>query len=84
MTNNIKIKELKAKFNAFGVVTDRDMFEKLGITNDEDKRMIFAWINYQSAFAYRDGFNDGQDRLRERLIKVKNKINKIFEKNRLI
>jgi len=53
-------KELIDKYN---IKTDRDLIKQLGIT-EEDKGKLFAWIRYQCAFSYREGFDNGQDELR--------------------
>jgi len=53
-------KELIAKYN---IKTDRDLIKQLGLT-EEDKGKLFAWIRYQCAFSYREGFDNGQDELR--------------------
>lgn len=74
-----KIAELKQVFNSFGVSTDKDMYIELGITKDDDKRMIQAWVNYQSAFEYRDGYVQGQNDLNAKLIKIKNKLKKLIK-----
>jgi len=48
-------------------VTDEELIqlinEQLGIT-EEDKGKLFAWIRYQCAFSYREGFDNGQDELK--------------------
>jgi hypothetical protein len=53
-------KELIDKYN---IKTDRDLIKQLGIT-EEDKGKLFAWIRYQCAFSYREGFDNGQDELK--------------------
>lgn len=83
LNENIKIikKELVDKYN---ISTDRDLFTQLGITSDEDKCKIFAWINYQSSFSIRDGYEhgflDGEETGSEETTKkIKKDINRIFE-----
>ena len=69
--NASKIQEAKNRLvDEFGIETDRDLFAQLGITDNDDKRKIFAWITYQNAFSYREGFDDGQDSLRDSLQKL--------------
>jgi hypothetical protein len=53
-------KELLQNYN---IKTDRDLIKQLGI-KEEDKAKLFAWIRYQCAFSYREGFDNGQDELR--------------------
>ena len=53
-------KELIDKYN---IKTDIDLIKQLGLT-EEDKGKLFAWIRYQCAFSYREGFDNGQDELR--------------------
>jgi hypothetical protein len=38
-----------------------------GYEKDEDKSKLFAWIRYQCAYSYREGFDNGQDELKEQL-----------------
>lgn len=69
--NTSKIQEAKNRLvDEFGIETDRDLFAQLGITDNDDKRKIFAWITYQNAFSYREGFDDGQHSLRDSLQKL--------------
>jgi len=56
-------KELKEKYN---IETDRDLIKQLGI-EEEDKSKLFAWIRYQCAFSYQEGFDNGQDSLKYKL-----------------
>jgi len=53
-------KELIDKYN---IKTDRDLIKQLGIV-EEDKEKLFAWIRYQCAFSYQEGFDNGQDELK--------------------
>lgn len=67
MEHENKIQELKQElFNKYGIVTDRDLIRQLGI-KDEDKDKLFAWIRYQCAYEYRDGWNNGREDLKEQL-----------------
>lgn len=59
-------KELKDKYN---IETDRDLIKQLGI-DEEDKSKLFAWIRYQCAYSYQDGFNNGQDSLKYKLCEL--------------
>lgn len=53
-------KDLKAELiGTYGIHTDRDLFEQLGINNEDDIKKLILWIRYQRAFSYRDGFNEG-------------------------
>ena len=45
---------------------DRDLIKQLGIS-DEDKSKLFLWIRYQCAYSYREGYDNGQDELKEQL-----------------
>lgn len=56
-------KELKESYN---IETDRDLIKQLGI-QDEDKSKLFAWIRFQCAFSYQEGFVNGQDSLKYKL-----------------
>ena len=53
----------KELIDKYGIKTDRDLIKQLGVT-EEDKGKLFAWIRYQCAFSYREGFDNGQDELR--------------------
>ena len=60
----------------FGIHTDRDLMTQLGITDKEAKSKIFAWIDYQCSYSYRDGVEQGAEELRQllsNLITPKNK-----------
>jgi hypothetical protein len=50
----------------YNIKTDRDLIQQLGI-QDEDKSKLFAWIRCQCAYSYREGFENGQDELKEQL-----------------
>lgn len=66
MKHDDKIKELKQNLLEYGINTDRDLFKQLGLT-DEDKSKVLAWIRYQAAFAYKDGYENGQRDLKEKI-----------------
>lgn len=77
--NHERIMELKEELlDLFNISTDRDLINQLGIS-DEDKRKLFLWISYQCAFAYREGFDNGQDELK---IEIKEKFNNLLELKR--
>ena len=61
------IKAKKVLVEKYHINTDRDLIKQLGIKNFEDRRKLFAWIRYQNAFSYRDGFNNDQDELKNDL-----------------
>lgn len=68
MRNDEKIKTIKQELlEKYNIKTDRDLIQQLGI-QDEDKSKLFAWIRYQCAFSYREGFDNGQDELKEQLV----------------
>ena len=56
-------KELSEKYN---IETDRDLIKQLGI-QEEDKGKLFAWIRYQCAYSYSEGYDNGQDSLKYKL-----------------
>jgi ribosomal protein S13 len=61
MRNDEEIKKIKQELlEKYNIKTDRDLIQQLGI-RDEDKIKLFAWIRYQCAFSYREGFIIGQD-----------------------
>ncbi len=67
MKNDEEIKTLKQELlEIHDIKTDRDLIKKLGI-QDGDKAKLFAWIRYQCAYSYREGFEDGQEDLKEQL-----------------
>jgi hypothetical protein len=67
MKNENKIQELKQELlDKYNIATDRDLIRQLDI-KDEDKGKLFAWIRYQCAYSYREGFDNGQDELKEQL-----------------
>lgn len=56
-------KEIKQKLiDLYGIKTDRDLLEQLGITDEEDKKKLFLWIRYQCAFSYREGLEVREQR----------------------
>jgi hypothetical protein len=67
MRNDEEIKTIKQELiEKYDIQTDRDLIKKLKI-QDEDKSKLFAWIRYQCAYSYREGFDNGQDELKEQL-----------------
>lgn len=59
-------KDLKAELiGTYGIHTDRDLLAQLGITNEEDKKKLFLWIQYQRAFAFREGLEQSAEQIRE-------------------
>jgi hypothetical protein len=67
MRNDEEIKTIKQELlEKYNIKTDRDLIQQLGI-QDEDKSKLFDWIRYQCAFSYREGFDNGQDELKEQL-----------------
>ena len=67
MKHDDNIKELKQNLlDQYGIDTDRDLVKQLGLS-DEDKGKMFAWIRYQAAFAYREGYENGQRDLKEKI-----------------
>ena len=67
MKNDEEIKTIKQELlEKYNINTDRDLIQQLGI-QDEDKSKLFAWIRYQCAYSYREGFDNGQDELKEQL-----------------
>ena len=70
MKNENKIQELKQELlEKYNIKTDRDLIQQLGI-QDEDKSKLFAWIRYQCAYEYRDGWNEGREELKEQLAEL--------------
>jgi len=70
MEHENKIQEIKQELlDKYNIVTDRDLIKQLGVKN-EDKGKLFAWIRYQCAYEYRDGWNDGREELKEQLSKL--------------
>lgn len=57
--NNIK-NTLSQKYN---IHSDRDLLIQLGIS-PEDKDKLFMWINYQNAYSYSEGYDNGQDEIK--------------------
>ena len=67
MRNDEEIKTIKQELlDKYNIKTDRDLIQQLGI-QDEDKSKFFTWIRYQCAYSYREGFDNGQDELKEQL-----------------
>ena len=67
MKNDEEIKTLKQELlEKYDIKMDRDLIKQLGIS-DEDKSKLFLWIRYQCAYSYREGFDNGQDELKEQL-----------------
>lgn len=67
MRNDEEIKTLKQELlEKYNINTDGDLIKQLEI-QDEDKSKLFAWIRYQCAYSYREGFDNGQDELKEQL-----------------
>ena len=67
MRNDEEIKTIKQELlEKYNIKTDRDLIQQLGI-QDEDKSKLFVWIRYQCAFSYREGFDNGQDEIKEQL-----------------
>ena len=70
MEHENKIQEIKQELlDKYNIITDRDLIKQLGIKNEE-KGKLFAWIRYQCAYEYRDGWNNGREELKEQLFKV--------------
>ena len=67
MRNDEEIKTIKQELlEKYNIETDRDLIKQLGIQG-EDKSKFFAWIKYQCAFSYKEGFGNGQNELKEQL-----------------
>ncbi len=66
MKHDDKIKELKQNLLEYDINTDRDLVKQLGLS-DEDKRKMFAWIRYQCEFSYKEGYENGQRDLKEKI-----------------
>ena len=67
MKHDEKILEIKEELlNEYGIKTDRDLVKQLGISQD-DKKKLYKWIEYQCAYSYRDGYENGQEELKEQL-----------------
>ena len=67
MTNEEKIQNLKKELlEEFGVKTDIDVVKQLG-TENEDRRVLYKWIEYQCAYSYKEGFENGKNHLRRQL-----------------
>lgn len=61
--NDEEIKKIEQELlEKYNIKTDRDLIQQLGITV-ENKSKLFAWIRYQCAYSYREGFKNGQDKL---------------------
>jgi hypothetical protein len=67
MKNDEEIKTIKQELlEKYDIKMDRDLIKQLGIS-DEDKSKLFLWIRYQCAYSYREGFDNGQEELKEQL-----------------
>lgn len=67
MKHDEKILEIKEELlNEYGIKTDRDLVKQLGISQD-DKKKLYKWIEYQCAYSYRNGYENGQEELKEQL-----------------
>jgi hypothetical protein len=67
MRNDEEIKTIKQELlEKYDIKTDRDLIKQLEI-QEEDKEKLFAWIRYQCAYNYREGYDNGQDVLKEQL-----------------
>ena len=64
MNINQEIIELKqGLLEKYGIKTDRDLMRELNLEDDdESKKRIYAWIRYQCAFSFREGFDKGYDK----------------------
>jgi hypothetical protein len=56
-------------FEKYNIKTDRDLIEQLGI-KEEDKDKLFAWITYQCAHSYNEGFIKGEEEFKEELVEL--------------
>ena len=58
-----EILELKeGLLEKYDIKTDRDLMRQLNLEDDdESKKRIYAWLRYQCAFSYREGYNDGYE-----------------------
>lgn len=67
MKNENKIQELKQELlDKYNIANDS---RQLGI-KDEDKGKLFAWIRYQCAYEYRNGWNEGRENLKEQVAEL--------------
>lgn len=67
MKNDEEIKTIKKELlEKYDIKMDRDLIKQLGIS-DEDKSKLFLWVRYQCAYSYREGYDNGQDELKEQL-----------------
>ena len=64
-----KIQQLKQQLRDYNIATDRDLIKQLGI-KFEDKEKLFCWIEYQSAFEYRKGWNEGRIDLKQQFYEL--------------
>lgn len=68
MENDKEIKKIKQELlEKYNIKTDKDLIQQLGI-EDKNKNKLFAWIRYQCAYSYREGFNNGKEELKEQLV----------------
>lgn len=67
MKHQEKINKIKQELlDKYNISSDRDLVKQLGIKPD-DKSKLFAWIEYQCAYSYREGHTNGQDELKYEL-----------------
>lgn len=71
MSNNQdKIKSLKIELvERYQINSDRDLINQLNIVNEEDKNKLYLWIRYQCVYSYKDGYNDAEEEIKERILK---------------
>jgi len=68
MRNDEEIKTIKQELlEKYNINTDRDLIQQLGIQN-EDKSKLFAWIRYQCAYSYREGFDNGNVAVNRKIV----------------
>lgn len=68
--------------NTHNIRSDRELFNKLKLTKEE-KLMVMKWIQYQTLYAKRSGFNEGREQFKSDLrdllgIKEDNSIHTLF------
>jgi len=68
--NTEEIKAIKAELkDKYNIDSDRDLIKQLGIEK-EDKSKLFLWIKYQCAFSEREGYERGQEDLKDQLVEL--------------
>lgn len=82
---NRNLKDTKKLHEAFkvkhGVKTDSAMFKKLGL--DEDSiRMVLDWIKLQSAFSFNEGYELGENAVKNRYHELKSEMKELMRDNR--